>query len=121
TYLLFEAHDTTAYIDGVKVQMDSQFESINKSSVYFIKKTLRKILRITNKFIRYSSSALVETELLLYFCSSVRALGSSIAGSTVIANLYQTQLKKINKAIASMHEDLQYDYLKELKQMSELN
>ncbi|MFZ1856234.1 MAG: hypothetical protein WAU29_02650 [Chitinophagaceae bacterium] len=121
TYLLFEAHDTTAYIYGVKAEMDSQFESINKSSVYFVKKTLRKILRITNKFIRYSSSALVETELLLYFCSSVRALGSSIAGSTVIANLYQTQLKKINKAIASMHEDLQYDYLKELKQMSELN
>ena len=26
TYLLFEAHDTTAYINGVKAEMDSQFE-----------------------------------------------------------------------------------------------
>lgn len=38
TYLLFEAHDTTAYINGVKAEMDSQFESINKSSVYFVKR-----------------------------------------------------------------------------------
>jgi hypothetical protein len=32
----------------------------------------------------------------------------------VINNLYQSQLKKIETVIESLHEDLQYDYRKEL-------
>ena len=119
TYLLFEAHDINSYIKSVKKEMDVQFETINKSNVYFVKKTLRKVLRITNKFIRYSGSAIVETELLIYFCSLVRGLDFEINNSTVINNIYQNQLKKINKAISTMHEDLQYDYLKEFKSISE--
>jgi len=117
TFLLFEADDIPAYIANVKNEMDSQFESINKSNVYFVKKTLRKILRITNKFIRYSGNAAVETELLIYFCSTVKEMGTVINKNPVIANIYNNQLKKINKAIASMHEDLQYDYLKEIKRL----
>ncbi len=118
TYLLFEAGDIPLYIANVKNEMDIQFETINKSNVYFVKKTLRKILRITNKFIRYSGSAAVETELLVYFCTTVKILGSTINTNPVISNIYQNQLKKINKAIATMHEDLQYDYLKEVSVLS---
>ena len=118
TYLLFEADDIPAYIANVKNEMDFQFETINKSNVYFVKKTLRKILRITNKFIRYSGSSAVETELLIYFCATVKILGSAVNNNPVIANIYQNQLKKINKALASMHEDLQYDYLKKLNALS---
>ena len=118
TYLLFEAHDINGYIASVKKVMDLQFETINKSNVYFVKKTLRKILRITNKFIRYSGSEIAETELLIYFCTAVKALNIQMESSPVISNIYQNQLKKINKAIAAMHEDLQYDYLKEVKSIS---
>ena len=118
TYLLFEADDIPAYIANVKNEMDFQFETINKSNVYFVKKTLRKILRITNKFIRYSGSSTVETELLIYFCATVKTLSSAANNNPVIANIYQNQLKKINKAVASMHEDLQYDYLKKLNALS---
>ena len=66
TYLLFEAHDTVAYIASVKEEMALQFAAINKSNVYFVKKTLRKILRTTNKYTRYSGLATVEIELLIY-------------------------------------------------------
>jgi hypothetical protein len=30
--------------------------------------------------------------------------------STALNNLYHQQLKKIEKAISTLHEDLQYDY-----------
>lgn len=119
TYLLFEANDTDAYIAGVKKEIDTQFETINKSNVYFVKKTLRKILRITNKFIRYSNSATVEAELLIHFCSLLNEMGSVVNKNPVINNVYQNQLKKINKAVATLHEDLQYDYLKALKKLDE--
>ena len=118
TYLLFEAHDTEAYIKSVIQEMDSNFEIINKSNAYFVKKTLRKILRITNKFIRYSGSDIVATELLIHFCKTVKKMDKSITTNQVIINIYQNQLKKINKAIAAMHEDLQYDYLKEVETLS---
>lgn len=116
-FLLFEAHDINGYIAGIKNEMDAQFATINKSNVYFIKKTLRKILRITNKFIRYSGSGIVETELLIYFCMAVKEMDIPLDKNPVISNIYQNQLKKINKAIAGMHEDLQYDYKKEAEKL----
>ncbi len=117
TYLLFEAHDTTAYIENIKTEMDGQFEEINKSNAYFVKKALRKILRTANKFIRYSGLPAVEIELLIYFCNKLNGLEATLKNNAVIFNIYQFQVKKINKTIAALHEDLQYDYLKEVEKL----
>ena len=112
TYLLFEAHDISAYIQSVKNEMALQFTDINKSNVYFVKKTLRKILRTARKYIRYSGLAIVEVEVLIFFCESMKQLDISIDKNPVLFNIYQNQLKNINKALQGLHEDLQYDYLK---------
>ena len=112
TYLLFEAHDVSSYIKGVKGEMALQFADINKSNVYYVKKTLRKILRTAKKHIRYSGLAIVEVELLIYFCESMKDLNIPINKNPVLSNIYENQLKKINSALKGMHEDLQYDYLK---------
>lgn len=117
TYLLFEAHDVSAYIQSVKDAMALQFADINKSNVYFVKKTLRKILRTAKKYIRYSGLAIVEVELLIYFCESMRELDIPINKNPVLLNIYQNQLKNINKALKGMHEDLQYDYLKAINKL----
>ena len=97
--------------------MDLQFAAINKTNVYFVKKTLRKILRTANKYTRYSGLPVVEIELLIYFCSTMKALDISIHKNPVLTNIYQFQLKKINKAVATLHEDLQYDYVREIKKL----
>lgn len=117
-YLLFEAHDEQAYINTVKKQMEEEFEEINKSNVYFVKKSLRKILRNIAKHIRYTSSKQAEVELLLHFCTTLRRSGISLKTNTVLNNLYQFQIKKVAKVIATLHEDLQYDYLKEIENLS---
>ena len=117
TYLLFEAFDEQAYAENVKKEMLQQFEEINTSSLYFVKKSLRKILRTLNKYIRYTGSAETEVKLLLYFCGTLKNSGIPVEKNPVIKNMYQNQLKKISKAIATMHEDLQYEYVKELAQL----
>jgi uncharacterized membrane protein len=117
TYLLFEAHDNPAYIKAVKEEMVLQFADMNKSNVYFVKKTLRKILRSVKKYIRYSGLAIVEIELLIYFCESMKELNISIDKNPVLNNIYQNQLKNINKALKGLHEDLQYDYLRAVKKL----
>ncbi|MES2890377.1 MAG: hypothetical protein V4725_00145 [Bacteroidota bacterium] len=117
SYLLFDAHDEAGYIANVKLEMDDHFGEINKTNLYFAKKSLRKILRVTNKYIRYTGSKQAEVELLLYYCSSLSASGIAFKKNTALNNLYQGQLKKIAKVIGTMHEDLQYDYLRELDKL----
>lgn len=117
TYLLFEAFDEQAYVENIKADMLQQFEEINRSSLFFVKKSLRKILRLLNKYIRYTASTETEVKLLLFFCTTLKDSGIPIERNPVIKNMYQNQLKKIAKAIATMHEDLQYEYVKELESL----
>jgi hypothetical protein len=117
TFLLFEAHNIPDFIESSKIEIETEFEAINTASVYFVKKSLRKILRIVNKYCRYSGLATVEIELLIYFCEKVNELKSSFKTNPVIFNIYQAQLKKIAKALASLHEDLQFDYQKQIDKL----
>jgi hypothetical protein len=117
TYLLFEAQDQEQFIENVKQQIDEDFATINISHVYFAKKTLRKILRTANRYIRYTGDKMVEAEVLLHYCINFKGLKSSVQKSTALHNIYQSQLKKIAAAINTMHEDLQHDYLKQLQRL----
>ena len=117
TYLLFEAFDEDAYVESVKEQMLNMFDEINMSGVYFIKKTLRRILRIVNKYIRFTGSADVEIRLLMFFCEQVISYKIPVRESAVINNMYQSQVNKIKNAVMTLHEDLQYDYLKKIEQI----
>lgn len=64
TYLLYEAHDEQGYISSVKKEIDEQFAGINVSHLYFVKKSLRKILRTIGKHIRYTGSKQAKASLL---------------------------------------------------------
>lgn len=117
TYLLFEAHDLPAYITVVKQQMDEAFEALNTSQIFLAKKTIRKTLRIANKHIRFTSSKLAEVELLIHFCTLLQGAGINFRKSTAMDNLYHSQLKKVNAALKTMHEDEQYDYKREVEKL----
>jgi hypothetical protein len=67
TYLLFEAHNEEAYIAEVNQQISEEFDEIDPGqNLYFVKKTLRKILRIASKHIRYTGSKQAEVAILLH-------------------------------------------------------
>ena len=117
TYLLFESTNEQAFIDGIKDETNAFFETINDSNLYFAKKSIRKILRNINKHIRYSGNTATQVELLIFFCKSLKESGIPYHTSAAMVNLYDAQIKKINKALSTMHEDLQYDFKKDLKQL----
>ena len=117
TYLLFEAHDEQGYIASIKREIDEQMSALNRSNLYYTKKGLRKILRTAAKFIRYSGQKETAVEVLIYFCSEIKHSGIPIQRSKVLTNMYEMQLKKIRTALATLHEDLQYDYMMELEQL----
>tara|TARA_R110002072_G_scaffold118631_1_gene250620 strand:- start:23652 stop:24128 length:477 start_codon:yes stop_codon:yes gene_type:complete len=115
TYLLFEAQDEEIFIRGVKEEIDQLFETINTASYFYIKKTVRKILRKVKKYIRYSPHKETEVELLLYFCEKLKDFTPSIKRNITLTNLYLRQLEFIKKKIPRLHEDLQHDYEIELE------
>ena len=118
TYLLFESDDEEAFIRGIKIQMDEQFEAINTNSYFYIKKSVRKILRELKKFIRYSPKKETEVEILLYFCATLKDFTPSIRNNVTLTNLFNRQLDFIKKKVLLLHEDLQYDYTLELEELS---
>ena len=115
SYLLFEAYNEEEYIRQVKEEIDLEFMSLNRTSFYLAKKTLRKVLRTTKKHIRFSGKKETEIELLLYFCRKLKDSRLNYKRSRVVFNMYLNQVKRIQKVISILHEDLQYDYREELE------
>jgi hypothetical protein len=115
TYLLFEAADEGAYIASIKRSVDEEFSGLPKPNLYLTKKSLRKVLRVLSKQIRYAGSPQAEVEGLTYFLRKLQDSGIPYGDSPVLVNLYKGQLKKVKTVIAGLHEDLQYEYLRELK------
>ena len=114
-FLLFEADNITNYIENVKQETDKLFLEMNKNNIYYIKKSLRKILRNINKYIRFSTSKQSEAELLIHFCNCINNYSIPVKKSRQLLNLYETQLKKIEMALSTLHPDLQYDLKRQFK------
>jgi len=117
TYLLFEAHNEEGFVTSVKNEIDELFSEINQSQLYFAKKSLRKIVRIINKYSRYSGVKETDLAIRIHFCTILKESGIPISQNAVINNLYLSQLKKINTVLATLHEDLQYDYRRQVDEL----
>lgn len=117
TYLLFESSNEEGYISRLKLEIDEQFALINTKTYYFMKKSVRKILRNIKTAIRYSKNKETEIELLLYFCKRLKDFKPSINKNTVLKNLFNREIASIEKKMLLLHEDLQYDYGMELKKL----
>jgi len=117
-YILFESHDEQGYINNVKEELTELFKTLQAGNLYFVKKTLRKILRFTNRQIKYSGLKQTELELRICFCGKMKETRIPLHPGTVLHNLYQQQRLKISAALARLPEDLQFDYQREIANLS---
>jgi hypothetical protein len=115
TYLLFEAHNERAYIESVKESLEAEFRSLPRGgNTYYIKKTLRKILRSANRQIKYSGIRQTEIEIRIYFLLKMKETCVPLQAGTILHNLYHQQLKKINSILEKLPEDLRADYVRDM-------
>ncbi len=110
TYLLFESFNEQSYINNIKEDIDLQFSKINRKTNYLTKKGVRKILRDTKKYIRYSKNKDTEVELLIYYCKKLKEFILSVRNNHVLKNIFHREVEAIKKKVLSLHEDLQYDF-----------
>jgi len=109
-YLLFESVDEDAYVRAIKEDVSEAFSATNTSGFYLAKKSIRRALRIANKYINYSDQPETELDVLLHFCEELKALDINFKRSKVLVNLYERQLVKINDVYSDLHEDLQFEF-----------
>ncbi len=110
TYLLFEAGDEEQYIRELKKEIGQLFEVLNTHYIRDTKKGLRKILRYLDKWVKYSKQKPTEVEIRIYFCHQMRVKAFPKRQSIFLNSFYERQMNKIHKIIATLHEDLQFDY-----------
>ena len=110
SYVIFQSYDQETFIAEVKKEIDSQFLNLNKSRTYLAKKTVRKVLKTTQKYIKFSGIKTTELDLLIYFCRKMKTAGLPMRYGSVLGNLYMRQVEQVKKVLRSLHEDLQLDY-----------
>lgn len=117
SYLLFEADDENSYVQSVKKEMNDQFAELPKGNWYLAKKALRKILKGISKYSKHTTTKESEVEMLLHFCYLVKTSGLRYRSYKALSGLYDQQLKKLNTLVEQVHEDLRFDYKKQLEQL----
>lgn len=118
-YLLFQAYDQDTFIKEVKKEIDDQFSNLNKSQNYLAKKTVRKVLKTTQKYIKFSGVKTSEIDLLIYFCIKLKSTNLPLRQGSVLGNLYMRQVEKIKKVVETLHEDIRLDYENEFLKIQE--
>jgi hypothetical protein len=117
TYALFDSHDEDEYVREINEEVDEAFTKLNHDSLYYVKKSTRKILRMLKKYVRYSKKKETEAAVLLHFCGKLKELKPSHKRSLQMINIYDRQLAMAKKAISTLHEDIQYDFNLELEEL----
>lgn len=113
TFLLFEAHDLDGHLAAVREELLTSMLDIQPERIYLAKKTVRKALRIANKHIRLIGSKAAEAEIRLHVCRLLQQSGLPIERNPVLLRIFQTQMRTARKAIDTLHEDLQWELLRE--------
>lgn len=113
TYVLFLSSDEQAYVDYLCREIDEQFLSTPNAH----KKTLRKLIRWMNKCLRFSGIKDSEVRVRLHFCRALKSSHTPFRKSRVMTNMYNGQLKKIRTISGKLHEDLQYDIEREVRDL----
>jgi hypothetical protein len=113
TYLLTKSADEQAYVAEV---CDEISQALPDERVLH-KKTMRKVVRLMDKWIRYSGNKETELEVRIHFCQLFVDRRIDFGRCRVKSNMYATQLKKIEKTLDSVHPDLQFDFRHQMQEI----
>ncbi|MBE9583848.1 hypothetical protein IM792_05265 [Mucilaginibacter sp. JRF] len=115
-YLLFEANDEAAFIIQVKGEIGFMFSQLPSQS-YFAAKALRKILRLINKYVKFTGSKTTEIELLINFGENYLQYADRKTSYKPLRLIFAKQLEKVRNNINKLHEDVRHDHIPDYEQL----
>jgi hypothetical protein len=116
-YLLFKAQDPNEFVAGIKVETDEYFVQFKtQKNLYHLKKNLRKVLRILNRYCQYMGNKALTAEVLIYFCLKIKQADIPVKENERLSNLWRSTEKKIRQLVSTVEEeDMRVDLLNELQ------
>lgn len=118
TYLLFEATDEDNYVAELKNYINEEFDALPERSAYIAKKSIRRIIRSVNRFLKYTDVKATSADVLITLCKQLRRQAKIYRESVAVQKIYTSHVKKVETIISTLHEDLQFDYQKELEALN---
>ncbi len=118
-FQLFNASNVEAFVVDAKTEVSQLMDECNGYNYGVVKKKLPKIIRLITKYGKYMNNKPGYADMLLHFCEEYNMLNASCKQYPVIENIYLRQIKKIRTLVATLHEDLQYDYIRQLEKLEE--
>ncbi len=119
TYLLFDSKDEQEYVKLIKSEMETALSTVSSTNARISLKLIRRVLRNTRKAIKFSGKDETEVQLLLHYCNLLKSKNLPLTRIKALNAIWSRCILNIGKAITSLHEDLRYDYGKELKMLTE--
>lgn len=117
-YLLFEANDEHAFVEKVKAEAGFMMSQLPSHS-YLASKSVRKVLRLISKYVKFIASKPAEIDLSLSFCFNYLQYINRNVNYKPLRMILVRQVQKINTSIKKLHEDLQFDYSQEYEKLLE--
>lgn len=117
SFILFEAHNEEGYVANIKQEINDEFWNLPRGNMYIVKKGLRKVLRSISKYSKLVAKKESEAEILIHFCNNFNNSDINFKGNKALSNLYNRLIKKLTSIIDQLHEDLKFDYKKQLEQL----
>lgn len=109
-FKLYEKENPRLFIEMVQEELEMEFQCANTRNYHFAKKSAQSIRRKLNKHLKLTKNKPDQIEVIEFFCMNLEKYGYLSFRHPVIDNLYAMQVGKLEKLVASLHEDLQYDY-----------
>lgn len=123
-YLLFESENEITYKEKIQSEILKQFEDINDSTVYYLKKRIRKTKQLLYKYVTFTEQMETHLELYIFFLKQLHPYAQQIESSKQIQSMILTVIRSFEKKLSKLHEDLQYDFrqlfMHELPNLSQL-
>lgn len=117
SFLLFDADNEHGYVESIKLEIDEHFSELPRANWYHTKKSLRKVLRLINKYSKHVSAKESEADMLAHFCFKMKALSNSYQYVQAFSNMYAQQIKKLHALVQLIHEDIRLDYKKQMEEL----
>lgn len=120
TYRLIHSEDERTYCIDIRYEMEAMLKEANQLSVYFFKKSARKVHRYMTRSIRYSKVVDTEVFLRTAFLELLSEYKRFVNASSVLKSLYEREIEKLRKLQAKVHPDQAYDLSKDLERLQRL-